>query len=132
MDLGIKGRRAIVCASSKGLGRACATALAAEGVHVTLTARGAEALAKTAADIRKASPGVKVTEVDKFLQVEGMTTDEVGDLAAANHITIHELFAQRSSLEEAFMEMTRDSVEYHAQMGDESALDPAAMVGGTK
>ena len=63
MDLGIRGRRAIVCASSKGLGRACAIALAAEGVHVTLTARGAEALAKTAADIRKASPGVTVTEV---------------------------------------------------------------------
>ncbi len=63
MDLGIKGRRAIVCASSKGLGRACAIALAAEGVNVTLTARGAEALAKTAADIRKASPGVTVTEV---------------------------------------------------------------------
>ena len=63
MDLGIKGRRAIVCASSKGLGRACATALAAEGVNVTLTARGAEALAKTAAEIRKAHPGVTVTEV---------------------------------------------------------------------
>src|SRR4051795_3318178 len=63
VDLGIKGRRAIVCASSKGLGRACAMALAAEGVHVTLTARGAEALAKTAAEIRKASPDVTVTEV---------------------------------------------------------------------
>ena len=63
MDLGIKGRRAIVCASSKGLGRACAMALAAEGVHVTLTARGAEALATTAAEIRKLHPGVTVTEV---------------------------------------------------------------------
>ena len=63
MDLGIKGRRAIVCASSKGLGRACAMALANEGVHVTVTARGAEALAKTAAEIRKANPGVTVTEV---------------------------------------------------------------------
>ena len=63
MDLGIKGRRAIVCASSKGLGRACAMALANEGVHVTLTARGAEALAKTAAEIRNANPGVTVTEV---------------------------------------------------------------------
>jgi 3-oxoacyl-[acyl-carrier protein] reductase len=63
VDLGIKGRRAIVCASSKGLGRACAMALAAEGVHVTLTARGAEALAKTAAEIRKLHPGVTVTEV---------------------------------------------------------------------
>jgi 3-oxoacyl-[acyl-carrier protein] reductase len=63
VDLGIKGRRALVCASSKGLGRACAMALAAEGVHVTLTARGAEALAKAAADIRKAHPSVTVTEV---------------------------------------------------------------------
>ncbi|MGC2180233.1 MAG: SDR family NAD(P)-dependent oxidoreductase, partial [Bradyrhizobium sp.] len=52
MDLGIKGRRAIVCASSKGLGRACAIALANEGVHVTLTARGAEALKQTADEIR--------------------------------------------------------------------------------
>src|ERR1700730_8824053 len=63
VDLGIKGRRAIVCASSKGLGRACAVALANEGVHVTLTARGAEALAKTAGEIRKANPGVTVTEI---------------------------------------------------------------------
>src|SRR5436853_7157985 len=63
VDLGIKGRRAIVCASSKGLGRACAMALANEGVHVTLTARGADALKKTADEIRKANPGVTVTEV---------------------------------------------------------------------
>jgi NAD(P)-dependent dehydrogenase (short-subunit alcohol dehydrogenase family) len=63
VDLGIKGRRAIVCASSKGLGRACAMALANEGVHVTLTARGAEVLKKTADEIRKASPGVTVTEI---------------------------------------------------------------------
>ena len=63
MDLGIKGRRALVCASSKGLGRACAAALAAEGVHVTMTARGADVLAKAAAEIRKANPGVTVTEV---------------------------------------------------------------------
>jgi len=63
VDLGIKGRRAIVCASSKGLGRACAMALASEGVHVTLTARGAEALKKTADEIRKANPGITVNEV---------------------------------------------------------------------
>jgi len=63
VDLGIKGRRAIVCASSKGLGRACAMALANEGVHVTMTARGAEALAKTASEIRQVNPGVTVTEI---------------------------------------------------------------------
>jgi 3-oxoacyl-[acyl-carrier protein] reductase len=63
VDLGIKGRRALVCASSKGLGRGCAEALAAEGVHVTMTARGGDVLAAAAADIRKAYPGVEVTEV---------------------------------------------------------------------
>ena len=66
MDLGIKGRRAIVCASSKGLGRACAMALANEGVHVTVTARGAEALKKTADEIRKAHPGVPVFTLIKY------------------------------------------------------------------
>ncbi len=63
MDLGIRGRRALVCASSKGLGRACAVALAAEGVHVTITARGGEALAATAAHIRSVYPDVDVAEV---------------------------------------------------------------------
>jgi 3-oxoacyl-[acyl-carrier protein] reductase len=63
VDLGIKGRRALVCASSKGLGLGCAAALAAEGVHVTMTARGAEVLAAAAAEVRKANPGVEVIEV---------------------------------------------------------------------
>jgi len=63
VDLGIKGRRAIVCASSKGLGRACAIALANEGVHVTINARSEEDLAKTAEEIRNANPSITVTEV---------------------------------------------------------------------
>jgi len=62
MNLDIKGRRALVCASSKGLGRGCALALAQEGVDITLVARGAEALEATAAAIRIAT-GVTVTTV---------------------------------------------------------------------
>jgi len=62
MDLGIAGRRAIVCAASKGLGKASAMALAREGVDVTISARGAEALDATAEEIRKAA-NVKVTAV---------------------------------------------------------------------
>lgn len=62
MDLGITGRRAIVCAASKGLGRGCAEALAAAGVDLVLNARGGEALEGTAAEIR-ASHGVTVTTV---------------------------------------------------------------------
>jgi len=63
MDMGIAGRRALVCGASKGLGRACAISLAGEGVHVTLVARGKDALAATAAEIRKMYPKVTVTEV---------------------------------------------------------------------
>ncbi|MBI1396043.1 MAG: SDR family oxidoreductase [Betaproteobacteria bacterium] len=62
MDLGIKGRKAIVCAGSKGLGRGCALALAREGVEVTIIARGREALEKTAEDIRSET-GVRVTTI---------------------------------------------------------------------
>lgn len=63
MNLNIEGRRALICASSKGLGKACAVALAAEGVHVTLTARGAAALEATAAEIRSHYPKVDVRTV---------------------------------------------------------------------
>ncbi|MBI3507784.1 MAG: SDR family NAD(P)-dependent oxidoreductase, partial [Proteobacteria bacterium] len=62
MDLGIKGRTAIVCAASKGLGRGCAQALAAEGVDLVINARGAETLEAVAADLR-ARFHVKVTAV---------------------------------------------------------------------
>ncbi len=58
MDLGLKGKRAIVCAASKGLGRGCAEALAREGVSLVITARGAEALERTAAEIRATGASV--------------------------------------------------------------------------
>ena len=57
MDLGIKGKNAIVCAASKGLGKGCAMALAKEGVNVTITARTAETLEQTAAELRKLGSG---------------------------------------------------------------------------
>ena len=55
MDLGIAGKRAIVCASSRGLGRACAEALAREGAEVTINGRSAETLSATADAIRDAT-----------------------------------------------------------------------------
>ncbi len=62
MDLGIKGKSAIVCAASKGLGKACATALAEAGVNLTICARGEEDLKNTAQEIQNAS-GVEITHV---------------------------------------------------------------------
>ncbi len=52
MDLGLRGRRAIVCASSRGLGRACAYGLASEGVDIVLNGRNPERLERTAAEAR--------------------------------------------------------------------------------
>jgi 3-oxoacyl-[acyl-carrier protein] reductase len=60
MDLGIKGKRAIVCASSKGLGRGCAMSLAREGCEVVVNSRNAAELEATADAIRKAT-GAKIT-----------------------------------------------------------------------
>ena len=69
MDLGIAGRSAIICASSRGLGRACAQALAREGVHVTLNGRDAGVLADTADAIR-AAHGVTVDTVAGDIESE--------------------------------------------------------------
>lgn len=62
MDLGLKGKRALVCASSKGLGLGCARALAEAGVDLVMNARGTEALEASAAQIRSEF-GVEVVTV---------------------------------------------------------------------
>jgi len=63
MDLGIAGKWALVCAASKGLGKGCAQALVQEGVNVVITARGADALEATAAELRALNPRVTVHAV---------------------------------------------------------------------
>lgn len=74
MDLGIRGRTALVCAASKGLGKGCATSLAREGVNLVVTARGAEALEATAAELRKLGVSVRTVAGD-------ITTPEGRDAA---------------------------------------------------
>ena len=69
MDLGIKGKRALVCASSKGLGLGCAEALAAAGVDLVMNARGSEALEAAAQAIRDAH-GVEVVTVAADITTE--------------------------------------------------------------
>ncbi len=71
MDLGIRGRKALVCAASKGLGKACAMSLAREGVEVTITARGRDTLEATADEIRKATGAKVITVVGDIATEEG-------------------------------------------------------------
>lgn len=62
MDMGLRGKRAIVCASSRGLGRGCAEALAAEGVDLVINGRDQDTLMQTATEIANAH-GVEVTPI---------------------------------------------------------------------
>ncbi len=84
MDLGIAGRKALVCASSKGLGRGCAEALAAAGVDLVMNARGAEALTEAAEAIR-AAHGVTVTTIAADITAEEGRAEV---LAAAGDVDI--------------------------------------------
>jgi 3-oxoacyl-[acyl-carrier protein] reductase len=83
MDLGIRGKRALVTAASRGLGKGCAMALAQAGVDLVINARGAEALAATAAELR--ALGVNVVAVAGDITTED-TRAEV--LAAAQGVDI--------------------------------------------
>ncbi|NUV84209.1 ABC transporter ATP-binding protein [Streptomyces sp. CAI-155] len=64
------------------------------------------------------------------LEIDGATTEALGELAARHQVVLHELSAQRASLEEAFMQMTAGSVEYHAHSGPGGALPAAAGAAG--
>jgi 3-oxoacyl-[acyl-carrier protein] reductase len=75
MDLGLRGKTALVCAASKGLGKGCAASLAREGVNLVITARGRDALEATADELRK-NFSVKVTAI------AGDITTEEGRAAA--------------------------------------------------
>lgn len=82
MDLGIKGRTALITAASRGIGRACAHSLAAEGCNVSICARGDDELQKTAADIR-GQTGAAV-----FAQATDLSSPEqLGSLVANTHKT---------------------------------------------
>ena len=74
MDLGIKGRTAIVCASSRGLGKACATALAAEGVTVVINGLNEERLEASAEEIRQASGSNVIAVQANINTVDGRRT----------------------------------------------------------
>src|SRR5690349_24731599 len=78
MDLGIRGRKAIVCASSRGLGRGCALALAQAGCELVINGRDAKVLEATASELRKLG-NAKITSV----QADVATADGQRKLLAA-------------------------------------------------
>jgi len=97
-------------AGSSGAWVRVRTPSAAELVRA-ITARGATA----------------ATDQDGSIEVRGMTTEQLGDLAFSEGIRLHELTTVRASLEEAFMELTASSVEYRADVP--GAQQPSTTIG---
>ena len=88
MDLGLAGKRALVLASSRGLGLGIATALVAEGAHVVITGRNAERLA-TAAETLSAGGSGRADSVASDFAADG-AVDRVGTTAADRDVIVAE------------------------------------------
>ncbi|MGB3440215.1 MAG: ABC transporter ATP-binding protein [Actinophytocola sp.] len=69
--------------------------------------------------------GGSIRDEGESLIVSGVDIAKIGELAAAKGIALHELSPQRGSLEEAFIQLTGDAVEYHAALGDDAPAQPA-------
>ncbi|MFC4854957.1 ABC transporter ATP-binding protein [Actinophytocola glycyrrhizae] len=72
--------------------------------------------------------GASIRDDGESLVVSGMDIAKIGELAAAKNIALHELSPQRGSLEEAFIQLTGDAVEYHAALGDAAPAQPADLM----
>ncbi|HSS09889.1 MAG TPA: SDR family NAD(P)-dependent oxidoreductase, partial [Acidimicrobiales bacterium] len=134
MDLGIEGKRALVTASSKGLGRAAAIALAAEGCRVAICARGEEALRDTEQTIAKLGTEVlaivaDVTAVDAPARLVASTVERFGglDILVANaggpppgralEVTDEQLAAALNANLLTSVRLVREAVPYIRQGG---------------
>ena len=87
MNLGLKGKVAIVAASSKGMGKATAMALAAEGARITMCARGVDALAKAAQDVQdrhQADVLAVPADVTRYDDVKRVVQETVGRWGTVN------------------------------------------------
>ena len=72
--------------------------------------------------------GASVRDEGDSLVVSGMDIAKIGELAAAKNVALHELSPQRGSLEEAFIQLTGDAVEYHAALGEAAPAQPADLM----
>ena len=94
MDLGIKGRKALLCASSKGLGKACALALSREGVTVWINGRNQSPLDEAAAEIRAKTGGTVHTVKADINTDAGRQAHLAGEIAQALRQVAPELLAK--------------------------------------
>jgi ABC-2 type transport system ATP-binding protein len=98
-----RGRVLADCSTAEFIDRASPAVVKVRSPDAT---RLRELLQADGVRIASAQPGV--------LEIDGLTTDAIGERAAAHGLTLHELSSHQGSLEDAFMELTRDALEYQA------------------
>jgi len=107
-----------------GRGKLIADAATAEvirlssGTHVRVRSPQAEALARHIED----GGGTVTIDPGGALAVHNMTSEQVGEIAASNQVVLHELSVSSASLEQAFMELTEESVEFRAPSTDATGV----------
>ncbi len=120
MDLGIRGKSALVCGASRGLGKACALALAREGVNLTIVARSRDMLECAGAEIARAG-GVKVATVTADLTTPDGRAAAVGACAAPDILVTN----SQGPLPGSFRDWSRD--DWVAAL-DDMMLSPIEMI----
>jgi ABC-2 type transport system ATP-binding protein len=114
-EMALTAERLIVVGRGRLLADTTVTEIIAQASGATVLVRSPRA-----AELREllAGPDVTVTSAASGeLHVRGLNAAQIGDIACAHGLPLHELATQQASLEQAFMEMTQDSVEYHAHTG---------------
>ena len=115
-EMALTAQELVVIGKGKLIAQCSTDEFVAQATESTVLVRSPQ-LAKLRAALGQ--EGATLRDEGDSLVVSGMEIAVIGDLAAAKGITLHELSPQRGSLEEAFIQLTGDSVEYHAALGTE-------------
>src|SRR5688500_12160087 len=123
MDLKLKGRVAVITGASKGIGKAIARGLAAEGVHIVMMARGKEALEQTAEQVRR-EQGVRVLAVPADIR-DAAAVKAAADAAKAEFGTVHIVVNNAGG---PIKRQDRQITWPGADWGDDLKLEPAGIL----
>ncbi|OLF18255.1 ABC transporter ATP-binding protein [Actinophytocola xanthii] len=127
-EMALTAQELVVIGRGKLIAQCSTEEFVAQATENTVTVRSPQlALMRSALD----EQGAGVREDKDGLVVSGMEMAEIGELAAAKGVVLHELSQQRGSLEEAFIQLTGDSVEYHAMGVDADPIAEAQTTGST-